>query len=98
MIVKSLDQPKMQAILASLVEGVIIFDLDGRVIVANHVVERIFRTARGTMVGKTMEGISPNSDELWPWWTKPCQGKEALPRPHWVLIIKYTGFWYGLSR
>lgn len=64
MIVKSLDQPKMQAILASLVEGVIIFDLDGRVIVANHVVERIFRTARGTMVGKTMEGISPNSDEL----------------------------------
>ena len=32
MIVKSLDQPKMQAILASLVEGVIIFDLDGRVI------------------------------------------------------------------
>ena len=31
---------------------------------ANHEVERIFRTARGTMVGKTMEGNSPNSDEL----------------------------------
>ncbi len=59
-----LDQPKMQAILTSLVEGVIIFDLDGRVIVANHVAERIFRTARGTLVGKTMETISPNNGEL----------------------------------
>jgi two-component system phosphate regulon sensor histidine kinase PhoR len=62
--IAALDQPKIQAILTSLVEGVIIFDLDGQVIVANHIAERIFHTARGTLVGKTMQAISPNNGEL----------------------------------
>lgn len=62
--IAALDQPKIQAILTSLVEGVIIFDLDGRVIVANHIAERIFHTMRGTLVGKTMQAISPNNGEL----------------------------------
>ncbi len=60
----ALNQPKIQAILTSLVEGVIILDLDGRVIVANHVAERIFHTPRGALVGKNMQAISPNNGEL----------------------------------
>ncbi|MGI6436127.1 MAG: sensor histidine kinase [Syntrophomonadaceae bacterium] len=60
----SIDQRKIQAILTSLVEGVIIFDIEGRVIVANHIAEKIFHTTRGTLIGKTMEEISPSDDEL----------------------------------
>lgn len=62
--VTSIDQCKIQAIFSSLVEGVIIFDIDGRAILANHIAEKIFHNIRGTLIGKTMEKISPGDDEL----------------------------------
>lgn len=60
--VRSLDQRKIQAILTSLIEGVIIFDIEGRVMLANHVAERLFFTPRGYLVGKTIAQINPRSE------------------------------------
>lgn len=62
MSIHDLDQEKLQTILTSIIEGVIVFDLNGRIMFANRAAENLFMVEGGSLVGKGLRDINNNAE------------------------------------
>lgn len=58
MSINALDRDKMQAILTSIIEGVIVFDFNGKIIFANRAAENMFMSGRGSLIGRGLRDIN----------------------------------------
>lgn len=56
------DSNKMQAMLSCMLDGIIVFDLNGYIIVANKAAERLFLAREGSLLGKQFNEVCGDQD------------------------------------
>lgn len=56
------DSKKMQQIIASMIDGVIVFDMEDRVVLANKAAENLLMVHEGELMGKNLQEVSPCSE------------------------------------